>query len=49
MEGKKTNAKGNVMIEDNEESLIKEKDITTSMDGNQLETRMRKLVYGIIT
>jgi hypothetical protein len=29
--------------------LIKEKDITTSMDGNQLETRMRKLVYGIIT
>jgi hypothetical protein len=27
-------AKGNVMIEENEESLIKEKDIATGMDGN---------------
>jgi len=47
--GKKVaNAKGNVMIEENEESLIKEKDIATDMDGNRLETKMRKLVCGII-
>lgn len=43
-----TNAKGNVMIEDNEEFLIRKKDIATGMEGNRLETRMRKIVCGII-
>ncbi len=42
-------AKGTIMIEDNKESLIREKDIVTSMDGNRLETKMRKLVCGIIS
>ncbi len=47
--GKKVaNAKGNVIIEENEESLIKEKDIATGTDGNRLETKMKKPICGII-